>query len=61
MDKEAIRAILKAKEAYSKGENITAVLKNYYNSEKNNDEIIEIAYDLQTGSYVDFYKKNIEQ
>ena len=40
------------KEAYQRGENITELLRKESNSEQNTEEIIETAYDLQTGSYV---------
>ena len=40
------------KEAYDRGENITELLRQELDSEQNTEEIIETAYDLQTGSYV---------
>lgn len=40
------------KEAYTRGENITELLRRQFGSEKNTEEIIQAAYDLQTGSYV---------
>ena len=39
------------KELYSKGENISAYLRNEAGLSDNTREIIEIAYDLQAGSY----------
>lgn len=39
------------KEIYLKGENISSYLRNKYNMNINNEEIIEIAYDLQAGNY----------
>ncbi len=40
------------KRAYDRGENITALLKGVDGTNQNTEEIIELAYDLQTGSYV---------
>lgn len=40
------------KEAYQRGENITELLRQELDSKQNTEEIIETAYDLQTGSYV---------
>ena len=40
-------------EAYRRGENITALLKQDSASEQATSEMIEIAYDLQTGSYIE--------
>ena len=40
------------KEAFACGENITELLRRESNSEQNTEGIIEMAYDLQTGSYV---------
>ncbi|MEO0510376.1 MAG: class I SAM-dependent methyltransferase [Verrucomicrobiota bacterium] len=40
------------KEAFLRGENITELLRRASNSKQNTEEIIETAYDLQTGSYI---------
>ena len=40
------------KAAFDRGENITDLLRRETRSETNTEEIIETAYDLQTGSYV---------
>lgn len=37
---------------YKQGKNITQLLREEHGVEHNTDEIIEIAYDLQTGSYI---------
>lgn len=37
---------------YNRGENIIALLRKKYSSDKNTEKFIEISYDLQTGSYV---------
>src|SRR5690554_5557113 len=37
---------------YKQGNNITKILRDEKGLEKNTDQIIEIAYDLQTGSYI---------
>lgn len=42
----------KLKELYDKGENISAYLRNEAGSDFTKEEIIEISYDLQTGSYI---------
>ncbi len=38
--------------AYARGENITALLKNLSQVDYNTEEVIETAYDLQAGSYI---------
>jgi SAM-dependent methyltransferase len=43
----------KLQSAYNNGENITALLREQKHIQSNTAEIIETAYDLQTGSYVD--------
>ena len=40
------------KEAYARGENITELLRQESGSGHNTEEIIETAYDLQSGSYI---------
>ena len=40
------------KELYNQGHNISAILRKEMNVEYNTREIIEISYDLQTGSYI---------
>ncbi len=40
------------KAAYARGENITALLRKQFGSLINTEEIIELSYDLQAGSYV---------
>lgn len=44
-------------EAYGRGDNITEILRKESGSITNTEEIIEIAYDLQTGSYVSALKR----
>lgn len=46
--------------AYNNGENITALLREQNPSHGNTEEIIETAYDLQTGSYVEDLLKTDE-
>lgn len=41
------------KAAYGRGENLEALLRKELGVAENSDEIIELAYDLQTGIYVD--------
>lgn len=38
--------------AYQSGENISSLLRTLSNSEHNSEEVIETAYDMQTGTYV---------
>ena len=40
-------------EAYAQGRNVTAVLRELSGEQNNTKEIIEIAYDLQGGSYIE--------
>ena len=44
--------IQSAKAAYAKGENVTQLLREQKNVECNTPEIIEVAYDLQAGTYI---------
>jgi hypothetical protein len=41
------------KRAYDGGQNISILLKDAQHTKENTEEIIELAYDLQTGSYVE--------
>ena len=50
------QSIKELKNLYDKGVNISQYLREKYSSE-NTSEIIEIAYDLQTGTYVEQMKK----
>jgi SAM-dependent methyltransferase len=45
--------ILQAKRAYSEGKNVTHLLRAQANLQANSPEIIEIAYDLQAGTYIE--------
>ena len=53
--------ILKAKKAFKEGKNVTNYLRDQKNIDINTPEIIETSYDLQSGSYIDFVKKNSGQ
>lgn len=53
--------VLEAKSIYQKGENVTKYLRKKFGSEDNTSEIIEIAYDLQAGSYVENVKSNFDK
>ena len=44
--------IVEAKEVFRRGENVTQYLRKKFNEQENTLEIIEIAYDLQAGSYI---------
>ena len=50
--------VLEAKSIYQKGENVTQYLRTKFGSEDNTSQVIEIAYDLQAGSYIDYVKSN---
>lgn len=41
------------KEQYATGVNVSAFLKNQYGLDYNSEEIIEVSYDLQAGSYIE--------
>ncbi|MDB4020965.1 class I SAM-dependent methyltransferase [Litorivicinus sp.] len=45
--------LLEAKKVYECGGNVTAYLRKKFNETQNTSEIIEIAYDLQAGNYID--------
>lgn len=49
-----------AKKIYKQGKNVTNYLKKKLNKNYNTPEIIEIAYDLQAGAYINFANRNIE-
>lgn len=49
--------IRKAKEIHKEGGNITKYLREKFKEDANTSEIIEIAYDLQAGSYI----KNVNE
>jgi ubiquinone/menaquinone biosynthesis C-methylase UbiE len=46
---------------YNKGKNITQYLRKKLNQKNNTSKIIEIAYDLQAGSYIKYAKMNVEK
>lgn len=45
--------IQEAKRVYRQGKNVTQYLRDKFNESENTSEIIEIAYDLQAGSYIE--------
>jgi ubiquinone/menaquinone biosynthesis C-methylase UbiE len=49
-----------ARKIYKKGNNVTEFLKKKFFKTHNTSEIIEIAYDLQAGTYIKFAKSNIK-
>jgi SAM-dependent methyltransferase len=53
-----INNLINVKTNYKNGKNITEYLKNIENINYNTSQIIEIAYDLQAGSYIEHYNKN---
>lgn len=50
--------IVEAKKIYKEGGNIMKYLRKKFNTPNNTSQIIEIAYDLQTGSYIDYVNSN---
>lgn len=50
-----------AKAVFSKGGNVTEYLRSKTDSRANSSDIIEIAYDLQAGSYIEGVKQNGKQ
>jgi ubiquinone/menaquinone biosynthesis C-methylase UbiE len=52
--------IIEAKKAFSEGENITELLRLQKGNTSNTSEIIETAYDVQAGSYIDFAESNYD-
>lgn len=53
--------ITEAKAAYLKGENVMEHLTNHSSDATDRSQIIEIAYDLQAGSYVNNVKSNFKR
>jgi len=53
--------LLKIKNAYKEDKNITSLLRKQKKIDFNTSEIIEVAYDLQAGSYIDFVQQNPEK
>ncbi len=53
--------ILSARKAYATGGNITETLRLQHSLDANTSEIIEIAYDLQAGTYIDFAEQHPHQ
>lgn len=49
-----------ARKLYLGGENVTSHFQNTEGEMKNSPEVIEIAYELQAGSYIKFVKENPE-
>lgn len=50
--------LIEAKNYFLKGGNVTEQLRSQQKLNFNDSNIIEIAYDLQAGSYIDYAKKN---
>lgn len=53
--------VLGAKRVYSSGGNVTDYLREQKKISYNTSDIIEIAYDLQAGTYVDAAEKNMQK
>lgn len=50
--------VIEAKKVYLNGDNVTNFLRSRLNSDFNTPEIIEIAYDLQAGTYINHVNTN---
>jgi SAM-dependent methyltransferase len=50
--------ILAAKKGFAEGRNVTSLLREQMGSETNTSEIIETAYDLQAGTYIQHVEDN---
>lgn len=50
--------VISARKAYLDGENVTTFLRKQMGMEKNTPQIIELAYDIQAGTYIEFAKNN---
>lgn len=50
--------IIELRKAYERGENITQLMREKSGLSHNSSEIIEVAYDLQAGSYVEYARNN---
>lgn len=55
---EILELLALARQAYRNGSNITQALREHLETTENTKEIIEIAYDLQAGSYTAFATEN---
>lgn len=53
--------ILEVKKAYALGKNITEILRAQKNISINTSEVIETAYDLQAGTYIEYVKNFHDQ
>lgn len=58
--KDHLKTLAEIKKRYEQGENITSYFKKNENVEKNSFHAIQIAYDLQAGSYIKSVKENKE-
>lgn len=59
-DNKDYQRILEIKTAFENGENITSLLRHQKGVMHNTSDIIELAYDLQAGSYIEYVKQNRE-
>lgn len=48
-------------ETYKNGGNVTEYLRSTLDEPGNTDLVVEIAYDLQSGSYVDYFEKHLPE
>lgn len=53
--------LLAARQAYAEGRNVTELLRAQKNTALNTPEIIETAYDLQAGTYIQYVQDNAAQ
>tara|TARA_B100001093_G_C26726303_1_gene970099 strand:- start:762 stop:1055 length:294 start_codon:yes stop_codon:yes gene_type:complete len=53
--------IKELKKAYDNGKNISKLLRDKLKSNENSSDIIEVAYDLQSGSYISNLERNFDK
>jgi hypothetical protein len=52
--------VIETIKVFRTGKNVTKHLSKFNKIEYNSPEIIEFAYDLQVGSYIDYFRKNMQ-
>ena len=53
-----LQNLKEVRDIYKKGKNVSEYLRKKLNKNNNNSEVIEISYDLQAGSYIEYAKSN---
>jgi SAM-dependent methyltransferase len=60
MKNKIYQNLIEIKKHYEEGGNVIQYIKNIENTATNSADAIQISYDMQAGSYVEFYKNNPE-